>query len=131
MSRKQALGLIAAPAALLALGVDTAAAGMKSRVYTHLHLEGDTVHAAGPLDWESDQVSARVGIVIAQGATVAVGLSRRYSHGVDVWSVPVWDEFEHGPATAYATQVSLLKDGSTEFYSWTVPVHLVKGETHG
>ena len=118
---------MAVPAAFF-LGVDTARAGMKSRAATHLQLINGTVRAHGPLVWETDQVDARVAVVVKQGETIGVGLSNDYTNGHATWFAgvhPTAGNFHVGNAIVFATMVSTLQNHKSEFYSWTTHVHLV------
>lgn len=111
---------------------------MNSKIKKLLCLKdgGRKVAVRGPItDWEPDEESAVVSVVIAQvkadGTTaVATGASGQIPNGATGWALTATvaadaPPLEYGPATAAAAAMIFEDSGAIEPYTWTLITRLV------
>jgi hypothetical protein len=121
--------LIATLAAMLALATMAATAGaMTSKIDQRLAVSPAGVQAGGPMTgWESDEASAVIHVTVTQAGRSVAGTTRSYASGASRWStLATGDRLAPGAAVGHATATVTLTGGSTETYSWTVAVTLVR-----
>jgi hypothetical protein len=114
---------------LVVLAVSAATAqAMSPKIDSTLKLTSAGVQASGPFNgWDADEASAVVRVTITQGNKSDSGTSRRYTHGATSWAaLATGDRLAPGSAVGHATALVRLTDGTTETYSWTVAVTLVR-----
>jgi outer membrane receptor for monomeric catechols len=113
-------------AAVLGLAIPASAEGaMGARIDSPLNVYKTGVVVTGTIShWDSDAASAIFVAHIVQGAHVAIGKSSHVPAGATKFGLWATGELHPGNATGHGTAHITNKNGSTETYTWTVPVTL-------
>jgi hypothetical protein len=108
------------------ISIPAAMAAMGARIDSPLKVTTRGVAVTGTVtSWDSDAKSAVFTARIVQGSHVAKGTSTRYPAGATRFGLFATGSGLHpGAATGYGKALITNKDGSTETYTWSVPVTL-------